>query len=405
MDLKSCIQIERISSFLKNVDDKKYKYRSYCLIIPIMLLEHLIYSTAFAIVAGMIHYRLTGRDYSWIIIASAYAPDMDMISNSILDRFGIMRESMISHGDFHNLTVLIIFAFLVSALLQVKRYNFIETFIFAGSGFGAHMFEDALVYNPGYAFLSPLSDRIVGIGIINYYPDLYHLADSRVLLSGIIAVLLLAFIRVAYEGKNWIKKEVTTVIIFLMFFITMIVAFNSIDDSLIDEITYSRNGVFLDNWHFGDNSSWDTATVHSGNHSGNIYIEGNESKISGMWRTRSMPLLPDTTYVFSSWGKTEGAYGTNTPAIRLVELDSSKSWIRQTNLIFDRGTNDWTQKKVTVRTTNDTRYGYVYANIWQGYGTFWFDDIGLFEKGSNENLMYDPGIEKGYVLNVTSTFN
>ena len=54
-----------------------------------MLFEHLIYSTAIAIVADMVYYRYVGRDYSWIIIASAYAPDIDVIFNPLLRKLGI----------------------------------------------------------------------------------------------------------------------------------------------------------------------------------------------------------------------------------------------------------------------------------------------------------------------------
>ena len=54
-----------------------------------MLFEHLIYSTAIAIAAGMVYYRSVGWDYSWIIIASAFAPDIDTIFNPILRRMGI----------------------------------------------------------------------------------------------------------------------------------------------------------------------------------------------------------------------------------------------------------------------------------------------------------------------------
>ena len=43
-----------------------------------MIFEHWIYSVAIAVVFGMFYYRLTGRDYSWIIILSAYAPDVDL---------------------------------------------------------------------------------------------------------------------------------------------------------------------------------------------------------------------------------------------------------------------------------------------------------------------------------------
>ena len=54
-----------------------------------MLFEHWVYSTAIAIIIGMVYYRSTGRDYSWIIIASAYAPDVDMIADPALKKIGV----------------------------------------------------------------------------------------------------------------------------------------------------------------------------------------------------------------------------------------------------------------------------------------------------------------------------
>jgi hypothetical protein len=65
------------------------------------------------------------------------------------------------------------------------------------------------------------------------------------------------------------------------------------------------------------------------------------------------------------------------PAIRIVELDINKGWIRQNNLLFSRGTNVWIQKKIDFQTHPDTAYLSVYANIWKGYGTFWVDDVEL----------------------------
>ena len=78
-----------------------------------MLFEHLIYSTAIAIVVGMIYYRSVGRDYSWIIIASAYAPDIDMIVDPLLRKMGIslmINGFPIAHGNFHNIAILIVYS-------------------------------------------------------------------------------------------------------------------------------------------------------------------------------------------------------------------------------------------------------------------------------------------------------
>ncbi|GFO96046.1 uncharacterized protein ig2599ANME_0232, partial [groundwater metagenome] len=82
-------------------------------------------------------------------------------------------------------------------------------------------------------------------------------------------------------------------------------------------------------------------------------------------------------YTLSAWLKAEGAGGTNAPAVMVAELDSNRKWLTQTNLGFDKGTYDWTEKKLTFRTGINTSYLYVYANIWEGYGTFWVDDVAL----------------------------
>ncbi len=46
-----------------------------------MILEHSVYSIAIAIIFGMTYRRITGREYSWIIVLSAYAPDLDITAD------------------------------------------------------------------------------------------------------------------------------------------------------------------------------------------------------------------------------------------------------------------------------------------------------------------------------------
>ncbi len=359
----------------------------------------------------MIHFKLTNRDYSWIIIASAYAPDLDIIADTLLNKLGIsllMDGFPIKHGDFHNITVLFIFAIFVSLFLQAFGYWFAEAFAFACIGFGAHIFEDGLVYNPGYPLLRPLSDHIFGIGIVEYKPDLYHFADTWVLIFGLIAVMLSTAIRIAYAGNGWINKEIKAIAIISALLILLIPALGALDISVIDEMTsssaspqfyiYLEDAKFLDDWEFGKYTSWDSTIFHSGNHSGKIMIPGNESKISGILQSTVIPVRPNTTYLFSSWGRTEDVNGTNLPAVRIVELDLNKKTLKQTNLLYGKGTNDWTKKNISIRSSEKTRWVYVYSNIWKGYGTFWFDDVGLYEKGTDTNLIMDPGIENGHVI-------
>jgi len=135
------------------------------------------------------------------------------------------------------------------------------------------------------------------------------------------------------------------------------------------------------NWTFisqnGNTPIWDDAS-YSGSKSIRINISGTTDHKSGYPQSDLIPAESLTTYTVSVWGKTENAGGTNTPAIRVVELDANKNWLNQTNLpVFGRGTNDWEQKRMEFQTGSNTAYIYIYANIWNGYGTFWMDDIVL----------------------------
>jgi Predicted membrane-bound metal-dependent hydrolase (DUF457). len=174
-----------------------------------MLIEHLIYSTAFAIFIGMIHYRFFNRDYSWIIIASAYAPDLDLIFNSLLGKIGItvlVNWNTIEHGYFHNIVILTLYATCMAFLLHPFGFKFVDSIFFAGIGFAAHLFEDALVFKDGYSYFWPLMPQHLGIGLFNYTPNFYGFADKEVLIIGLILLVSSAILRTAYEGTRWVAN-------------------------------------------------------------------------------------------------------------------------------------------------------------------------------------------------------
>ena len=182
-----------------------------------MLIEHLIYSTAFAIFIGMIHYKFFNRDYSWIIIVSSYAPDIDMIPDILLKKLGIIAPiyvSSISHGNFHNIAILFLYAFLAAFLLCQIGFKFADSIIFAGIGFAAHLFEDALVFRNGYPFFWPLAPQNLGIGVfsqecplchsVHYVPNFYGVANKEVLFIGLILLFSSIILRTVYEGWRWV---------------------------------------------------------------------------------------------------------------------------------------------------------------------------------------------------------
>ena len=177
-----------------------------------MLLEHLVYSTAIAIVLGTLYRRYTGRDHAWLVVA-----------DGLLQRIGItvmVHRSPIRHGYFHNVAVMLAYAVIVALLLHPVGVRLVDSFFFAAAGFGAHLFEDALVYKGGYAFFWPLSLQHYGIGAFEYTRDWYGVANTEVLVVGVIALLgALVFwcsgghwrrragrgvVRVVGEGWHWI---------------------------------------------------------------------------------------------------------------------------------------------------------------------------------------------------------
>ena len=174
-----------------------------------MILGHLVYSVAIAIIFGMVYRRITGREYSWIIVLSAYAPDADIIADWLLKKIGItvlVYGAPIHHGDFHNLGVLVVYAVVVSFLLHPLGIRFADSFVFASVGFAAHLFEDALVFAQGYRMLWPLSFKKFGIGIFEYRADLWGIADKEVVVIGLILVGICVVIRTLCEGVGWIRK-------------------------------------------------------------------------------------------------------------------------------------------------------------------------------------------------------
>ncbi len=181
-----------------------------------MIAEHIVYSAALAILAGMVFYHYTGRDPSWIIIVSAWAPDLDVIANPVLRSLGfrvLFEGTSIYHGTFHNIGVMIVFGIVVAFLLHPLGIKFFDALFFAIIGFGAHLLEDALVYESGYMFLWPLSSKILGIGLfpsamdeVNYVKDFFGIANTEVLIIGLVLVLVAFLIRTYYEGSSsWVR--------------------------------------------------------------------------------------------------------------------------------------------------------------------------------------------------------
>jgi hypothetical protein len=180
-----------------------------------MLAEHIIYSAALAIIVGMLFYKYTGRDSSWIIIVCAWIPDIDKFANSVLNKFGLsllIDGQAIHHGTFHNIAVMVIFGIFVAFLLHPFGIRFFDAFFFSIIGFGAHLFEDALVYKSGYMYFWPFLSEKMGLGLLPnilseeyYFKDLFGVANTEVLIVSVLLLLIAIIIRTYVEGRSWIR--------------------------------------------------------------------------------------------------------------------------------------------------------------------------------------------------------
>jgi hypothetical protein len=180
-----------------------------------MLAEHFVYTAAIAIIAGMLSLRYTGRDCSWIVILVSYAPDLDKVLDPVLTRIGfeVLFEGIhIHHGTFHTVAAMIVFGIAIAFLLHPFGIRFFDAFIFTLIGFGAHLFEDALVYPANYMYFWPFSREKFGLAWLpsapfeeTYNANFLHIANTEVLFIGLVLLLLVVLVRTVAEGPGWIR--------------------------------------------------------------------------------------------------------------------------------------------------------------------------------------------------------
>ena len=168
-----------------------------------MFFEHLIYSAALAVIVGMIFSRYYGRDPSWIIIAIAFVPDIDVVLQGLHRVTRRVFTVTIQHGDMHNILLLIGFSVLFALVLHLFGIRFTDGLICSAVGIAAHFIEDALVYNPAYTFFWPITRQTFGLGIMEETRNIFGIANATVLLIGIILLAGAVLLRTLIEGRGW----------------------------------------------------------------------------------------------------------------------------------------------------------------------------------------------------------
>lgn len=171
-----------------------------------MLLEHLLYSAALAILVGIVFLRYTGNDPTWLIVVMSAAPDTDYIVHMIMMYFNFSYPVMINHGDFHNILSLLFISLCVSLFLLKMGMNFMHVLICSMIGYGAHFVEDFIVYPPAYAYFFPFTIDTYGINLIPETGNLI-VAGSEVLVIGLILFCISISIKMYFDSTGWTIKH------------------------------------------------------------------------------------------------------------------------------------------------------------------------------------------------------
>jgi len=182
-----------------------------------MFVEHVLFNLALAIIITLL---IDQKHAGWcaaVIVVSGCMPDIDGIFSLIQCPPTFTNRiipCMAFHTRyFHSVGILILYAVVVAGLLAYyHRLDFRIMALFAGIGFGAHLLEDALVYESSSAIFWPLSSQEVGIGFFSSYSrDFFSIADGEVFGIGILILILAIGASFHLKKTGWFAIPVTRI--------------------------------------------------------------------------------------------------------------------------------------------------------------------------------------------------
>lgn len=169
---------------------------------------------------------------------------------------------------------------------------------------------------------------------------------------------------------------------------------NNVAEPVIPDIFVENSGFETEDngggkpagWDLGAYWSWDSSNAHSGTYSVRVDISGLNDGVSGWMSSPVLIASPSTYYSLTFWAKINNTGGTYSPAIRVRELDANGEqllspgggWIQHhCSLDSSAGWEEWDEGHLNFKTQSNCAKIQIYANIYRGYGTAWFDDISL----------------------------
>jgi hypothetical protein len=108
---------------------------------------------------------------------------------------------------------MIVFGIVMAFILTSFGIKFFDAFFFSVIGFGAHLLEDAIVFDVAYPFLWPFSTNNHGLELFpnvissrgNYIANFFRIANTEILFVGLLFLLFAIIIRTFFEGPTWIR--------------------------------------------------------------------------------------------------------------------------------------------------------------------------------------------------------
>ena len=175
-----------------------------------MFIEHIIFGIGIAILAGMMTRGPGERDHSWIVVAGAMAPDID-ITVDLLHRAmpgvfvpGLVALPLPFHGSLHTIGFLVLFAAGAGLILSRAGIGFVTAALYAGIGSGSHLLEDALVGTfPGYPYLWPLSHERFMVPVFSGDWSWFGVANTETLTVALSLAAAAVLVRTAVRGPPW----------------------------------------------------------------------------------------------------------------------------------------------------------------------------------------------------------
>jgi hypothetical protein len=121
-------------------------------------------------------------------------------------------DLFLHHGDFQNIAFTIIFGIFLAFILKSFGIKFFDAF-FSVIGFDAHLLEDELVYDVASPFLWPFSTNKQGLELFpdvissgGYYIErFFRIANTEILIIGLLFLVLAIIIRTYFEGPKWMR--------------------------------------------------------------------------------------------------------------------------------------------------------------------------------------------------------